>query len=53
MYICSCPGIKYIQGMNELIAPIYYAFCSELGLTRVLAAGAAAAAEAEEWPGTD
>jgi hypothetical protein len=20
-------GIKYIQGMNEILAPIYYSFC--------------------------
>ena len=24
------PGIKYVQGMNEMLAPIYYVFCLEM-----------------------
>ena len=24
------PGIRYVQGMNEILAPIYYVFCQEI-----------------------
>ena len=24
------PGIRYVQGMNEVLAPIYYVFCQEI-----------------------
>ena len=38
------PGIRYVQGMNEILAPIYYVFCQE---RRLLDDGALCAEEAE------
>ena len=46
------PGIRYVQGMNELVAPIYYVFAQELEAAKArrattrTAAGVAAAAPA-------
>ena len=40
------PGIRYVQGMNEVLAPIYYVFCLELEWARKASAEAAAAAAA-------
>ena len=28
MYACLNPGVRYVQGMNELLAPIYYVFAT-------------------------
>ena len=58
LYAKLNPGIRYVQGMNELLAPIYYVFCSELEGAEAAAAQAPVSATtgggaaASETPGT-
>jgi hypothetical protein len=52
LYAKLNPGIRYVQGMNEILAPIYYVFANDpdpfsRGLGRSTAAERAAAAAAE------
>ena len=34
------PGLSYVQGMNEILAPIYYVFCQEIEAAAADASGA-------------
>lgn len=32
------PGIRYVQGMNEVLAPLYYVFKTDIDETNVVSA---------------